>query len=377
MSDQAARERALHLRRLAALEITHHRETEGLRGAALDGSLAMGAVWPSSDLDFMIVPLAEAERQQGVVWGEREGIVWHKHFNGAQLLRELVDGYPGSFIRPAEGPYGPDANWLLDGLVVMEIAEDPEGLLAETKEFVTARRFAGEVWKGRRTALLQELRRVRDEARGALEKGEAGAAYAMMGKLTGFAALAGQIWLEAAHRIYSSKEQDGTLAEITRAAGHADAHDLYRSSLAVDPERAAEASPLLLDLGDWGAAFYDALGAQVPEDARRASGPVLAAWVRHLSHTLSLAPSMGHPAYLYQRLETLRYWVAERPAELLTRLRAQTAPELGTLETANSRLALLLEEVEDLLLGTTSPEVRAAESLAAADALLELTERAV
>jgi predicted nucleotidyltransferase len=31
----------------------------------LDGSLAMGALWPTSDLDFTVVPLAEKERQLG------------------------------------------------------------------------------------------------------------------------------------------------------------------------------------------------------------------------------------------------------------------------------------------------------------------------
>jgi hypothetical protein len=168
---------ATRLRRLAAVEIARHREREVLLGAALDGSLATGAVWPTSDLDFTVVPRAGGEREHGVEWGQRQGIVWHKHRTCPRVLRDLIEGYPESFIGSADQEFNLDANWLLDGLAVMEVLEDPEGLLAETKAFVAARRFAPEVWEGRRGALLKELRRQREVAWDALERGEPEAAY--------------------------------------------------------------------------------------------------------------------------------------------------------------------------------------------------------
>ena len=59
MFDVSAEERAARLKRIAGVEIERHREAHGLLGAALEGSLATGAVWASSDVDFTIVPLRE------------------------------------------------------------------------------------------------------------------------------------------------------------------------------------------------------------------------------------------------------------------------------------------------------------------------------
>lgn len=376
--DDLAKAREAQLRRLATLEIAHHREREGFLGAALDGSLATGTVWPSSDVDFLVVPLAAAEQQHGVEWREREGIVCHKHLNGAERLRALIDGYPESFVRPAVGRFSADENWELDGLAVMDVVEDPEGLLAEVQRFVAAHRFAPEVWEGRRAGLLQELRRLRDQAQSQLDSAAPEQALAVMARLTGFPGVAAQIWLEAARRIYSSKEQDGQLAEVTCAAGHPDVHTLYRRALAVDPERALAAEPLVLDVGDWGCAFYRELaGLPLPDAEAQQSAPVLEAWVRHFAHTLSLAPRMGHPAYLYQRLDALRYWTAERPAEIAAGLGKQGVAGLTALETSMSRVAMLIEEIEELLWGLETVEERALAAVSAADQLLAITERAL
>src|SRR5262249_8119027 len=128
------------------------------------------------------------------VCGQREGIPWHKHLTDPQALRDLLEGYPESFIRPAEGPFDPGAHWFLDGLAVMQVIDDPEGMLEETRRFVAARRFAAGVWEGRRFALLRELRRQRDLAYEAMERGEADAVYQQLSSDTGFAAVAAQLW---------------------------------------------------------------------------------------------------------------------------------------------------------------------------------------
>src|SRR5207245_2962399 len=215
MIDASAEVRAERLRRIAAVEITRHREAQGFLGAALEGSLATGAVWPTSDLDFTIVPCPDASKEQLIEWeqreslpflkahtdqrlhidvcGQREGIPWHKHLTEHRALLDLVEGYPTSFIRPAEGAFDPGAHWFLDGLAVMEVIEDPEGLLAETRRFVATRRFATEVWEGRRSHLFQELRRQRDRAHVAMAGGETDASYQMLSSDAGFAAVAAQL----------------------------------------------------------------------------------------------------------------------------------------------------------------------------------------
>src|SRR5262249_8966195 len=159
------------------------------------------------------------EQQRGVEWGQRDGIVWHKHLTGRHVLLEFVNGYPASFIGTAEREFNLDANWFLDGLAIMEVVEDPEGLVGETKRFVAARRGAPEVWEGRRGALLAELRRQHDAARAAAERGEPEEACHLLRRSIGLGTVAGQIWLEAAQVIYSQKEQDGRLAEVARDAG--------------------------------------------------------------------------------------------------------------------------------------------------------------
>jgi predicted nucleotidyltransferase len=393
MIDSSAEARAARLHRIAAVEIARHRDALGFLGASLEGSLATGAVWPTSDLDFTVVPRPEQSPEQWVEWeqqealpfpkgpvqidvcGEREGIPWHKHVTDARALRELIEGYPTSFIRPAEGPFDPGATWLLDGLAGMAVVDDPEGLLAETRQFVAARRFAPAVWEGRRLALLHELRRQQDLAHEAMARGEAEAVYSLLSGDAGFVAVAAQLWLEGAQRITSGKEQDGGLAEITAAAGCPEAHALYRLALAVEPERAAAVVPLLRDLSEKSVPLYHALGALPPEEPeRRREARVWGAYVAHLAGTLSLAPGRGHPAYVYQSLRSLGFWATEYPARMITGLREREVPGVETLDRPAAEVAALADQIGALLLDPRRAIARTRTCLAAADQLLALTE---
>ena len=397
MIDASAGVRAARLRRIAAVEIARHREAKGFLGAALEGSLATGAVWPTSDVDFTIVPrpgyskehLVEWEQREGLpflkehtdqrihidVCGQREGIPWHKHITDPRALLDLVEGYPGSFIRPAVGPFNPGAHWFLDGLAVMDVIDDPEGLLGETRHFVAARRFAAEVWEGRRFALLQQLRRQRDLAHEAIERGEADAAYQLLSGDAGFVAVAVQLWLEGAGQISSRKEQDGRLAEVTAAAGCPAAHALYRRTLAVEPERARAIAPLLLRLGERAAPLYHLMGTLPPEDPeRRRDAAVWGAYVSHLAGTLSLAPGRGHPAYVYQSLRSILHWAIEYPGRVIGELGEKGVSGVQPLTQHASEVAGLAEQIPAILLDPRQAVDRAQACLAAADQLVDLTE---
>jgi hypothetical protein len=287
----------------------------------------------------------------------------------------VVEGYPVSFIRPARGPFNPWPNWFLDGLAVMAVVDDPEGLLGETRRFMATHRFAPEVWEGRRSGLLQELRRQRDLAHEAMERGEADAAYQILSCETGFVAVAAQLWLEGAQRIYSSKEQDGLLAEVTGAAGCPEAHALYRLTLAVEPERAQAVVPLLLQLGERAAALFQLMGTSLPSDAeRRREAIVWGAYVSHLAGTLGLAPGRGHPAHLYRSLKSILFWATEYPGRVIGELREKEVPGVETLDRHASEVAGLAEQIRTTLLDPLQVIGRTRTCLAAADRLLHLTE---
>jgi hypothetical protein len=397
MIDASAEARAARLHRIAAAEIARHRDAVGFLAAGLEGSLAGGAVWPTSDLDFTVVPCREQPPEQWIAWeeqealpflkehtdrrvhidvcGEREGIPWHKHVTDSRALRDLIEGYPASFIRPAEGPFDPGAAGFLDGLAVMAVIEDPEGLLAETRQFVAARRFAPEVWEGRRFALLRELRRQRDLAHDAMARGEADAVDELLSGDTGFAAVAARLWLEGAQRLASGKEQDGRLAEVAGAAGCPEAHALYWGALAVVPERAAAAAPLLRELGEKAVALYHSMGTLPPEEPeRRRETRIWGAYVAHLAGTLSLAPGRNHPAYVYQSLRSLEFWATEYPARMIEGLREKDAAGVETLDREAAEVAALAEQIRTLLLDPRQTIDRARTCLAAADQLLARTE---
>jgi hypothetical protein len=217
---------------------------------------------------------------------------------------------------------------------------------------VAAHRFAADVWEGRRAALLRELRRQRDLAREAMERGEVDAAHERLSSETGVAAVAAQLWLEGAQQICSGKEQDGRLAEVTRAAGCPEAHALYRLVLAVEPERAAAAAPLLLRLGEQAVALYHSMGTLPPEEPeRRREGLVWGAYVAHLTGTLSLAPGLGHPAHLYQSLRSIGFWAIEYPARVIAELREKGVSGVEALDRSAAEVSALAAQIRTILLG--------------------------
>jgi hypothetical protein len=397
MMDASGEARAARLRRIAAAEIARHQEAQGYLGAALEGSLATGAVWPTSDVDFTIIPGAEASSEKLIAWeqqealpflkehadqrihidvcGQREGIPWHKHLTDPRALQDLVEGYPLSFIRPVEGPFNPGATWFLDGLAVMQVVDDPDGLLTETRLFVAAHRFAPEVCDGRRFALLQELRRQRDLAHEAMVRGEADVAYQLLSTDAGFVAVVAQLWLEGAQRICSSKEQDGRLANVARAAGCPEAHALYRRTLAVDPRRVQTAVLLLNQLRERAAHLYQSMATLPPEDSvRRRDVTVWGAYLSHLVGTLAVAPDRGHAAYVYQSLRSILLWAIEYPDRVIGDLRANGVPDLEALRQLASEVADLAEQLRRTLLDPRQSVDRAKDCLAGADQLLHLTE---
>jgi hypothetical protein len=398
MSDASVKARAVRLRRVAALEIDRHREAQGYLGGALEGSLATGALWPTSDADFTVVPRPGSSQEDLIAWeraealpfvkewadgqgqidvcGEREGIPWHKHVTGSGTLHALIAGYPSSFIRPAEGAFDPRSTWFLDGLAVMEVVDDPDGLLSETRAFVATRRFAPEVWEGRRAGLLRELRRLRDLTQETWERGEADAAYRLLSGQSGFAAAAAQIWLESARQIVSCKEQDGRLAEVAEAAGCPEAHTLYRRVLAVEPDRAEAAAPLLLRLAARVVPLYRRLGSQPPDEPdRHRETRVWGAYAAHLAGTLGLAPGRGNPAHLYPSLGSLRRWTIAYPGRLAEALLEAGAPGAESLIRLATEAASLAEQIDTLLLDPAHAARRAQIGLDAANRLLELTEK--
>jgi hypothetical protein len=397
MVDVSAAARAAQLRQIAAVEIARHREGQGFLGAALEGSLATGAVWPSSDVDFTIVPRPEHSTEQLVEWeqqvalpfvkehadqrlhvdvcGQQEGVPWHKHLTDHRALRDLLEGYPMSFIRPAEGPFNPGTHWYLDGLAVMQVVDDPEGLLAETQSFVASHRFAAEVWEGRRLALLLELRRILDLAHEALERGEAEAVYQHLSGDTGFAAVAAQLWMDGAQRLCSTKEQDGRLAEVTAAAGCPEVHALYRLTLAVEPERVQAVVPLLRRWGERATSLYQLIGTLSPEGSQTClEATVWGAYVSHLAGTLSLAPGRGHPAYVYQSLGSISFWATGYPGRWIGELRQKEVSGVETLSQHAAEVAGLAEQIRTTLLDSLRATDRARSCLAAAEKLLQVTQ---
>jgi hypothetical protein len=162
-----------------------------------------------------------------------------------------------------------------------------------------------------------------------MDRGDPEEAIEQLSRPAGLAVVAGQIWLEAAQRIYSSKEQDGLLAEAARAAGFPEVHTLYHATFGVQPGRAEAAAPLVREMGKHGADFFRGLRT-VPRRYRASHprGLIWTAWVRYLTATLALAPFKGHPADVYKGRGALQYWTAARPAAIVKELRENGAPSL-------------------------------------------------
>jgi hypothetical protein len=224
-------------------------QNPGVLGGALDGSLATGRVWPTSDLDFTIFPArsrrpAEGEKvpayrffyaqgplakhHQYVELRVVDGVFVNMHIKTKEALDCLIGDYPASFIESADSiPGDLEPTHFLDGLAVMKVIEDPTGLLAATKDFVVRHRFSSDV-------LPHRLKRMLRAAEDKLAACRAGA--------SAFDALArhdigrtvAQMWLEAHARIYSKKEQDSLLAEVAQEAALPEIHALYRAVLGLD-----------------------------------------------------------------------------------------------------------------------------------------------
>ena len=92
----------------AELEAAARRAEEAglpLLATATDGSLGTRRVWPSSDLDVMLVPAVTP--QHTIEWDVRAGLVVHRHLNSWEALSALSAGYPQSFIDTAAGRRAP------------------------------------------------------------------------------------------------------------------------------------------------------------------------------------------------------------------------------------------------------------------------------
>jgi hypothetical protein len=376
--DSASQERSQLLRRLADIEIARHREAEGCFAAALDGSLATGAVWPSSDLDFTIIPPPGTLKRHWVEWGVTDRIIWHKHITYRKALTELMEGYPRSFIQAAEGEFSQDANWFLDGLAVMEVIEDSEGFLAGVKGFVAERRFAPEVWKGRREALLRELHRLLKVAETAFLQGDGEGAYRELSGRTGLAAIAAQLWLEASKRIYSSKEQDGLLSCVTRERGRPEIHDLYRQVLGVEEDRVTVVLPILEVLGREALGLYQEMQRLTLEDHPLFNEvAVNEAYTRQQLETFLLAPTKGHPGFVYQNLMSFLFWANNLACQTALQYRDAEVPGSESFAEREERVRQLAEELKAALYATRSANERATASLTAARELARITERFV
>ena len=213
----------------------------GALAAALDGSLATGKAWPSSDVDITVVP--EKGDSWSAEWKVRRGIVIHKHITPMGVLDEVVKGYPQSFVEVASGEWFLDPMWLIDGLATLKPVYDPQGKLAAVAKFARERRFNPEVVIPRRSLLLQQAGRWRSRAERAFQDGdELQADWCAAVALDALAF----IWLDAAERIASHKELDIELADACRELGEPEVHPLFRTAggathLADCPDKAAEA----------------------------------------------------------------------------------------------------------------------------------------
>ena len=117
------------------------------------------------------------------------------------------------------------------------------------------------------------------------------------------------------------------------------------------------------------------MGALPPADPERLrEATVWSAYISHFAGTLSLAPSRGHPAYLYQSLPSLMYWATEYPDRVMAGLRERDLPGVERLNADAAEVAALAAQIRSILLDPPRAAARTQASLAAADQLLALTE---
>ena len=223
------------LHRIAHRVIADRMRNEPLIGAALDGSLATGRIWQTSDIDFSIFPTGEIEYNQSVEWRVYQGVLAHVHVTHKRATDNLIENYPHSFIESAKsGYFTVDPTWFLDGLAVMSIVDDPTGYLEEVKSFVSKHRFAPEVLSERLRLMMEYVDGKIEEAEEAFKAGNYSALRSLLHDRAGLACSMAHMWLEAFHRIYSRKEQDLQLALVAQEANAPPVHDSYRAILGLD-----------------------------------------------------------------------------------------------------------------------------------------------
>jgi len=256
MSDHSIIERLETLgRRLIADQMKAPRAVP-LVGAAFDGSLATRRAWPHVGPRFHDLPrvlrsspriprrclrIASITRKVPLARHNLfvelrfiEGAFVNMHCKSKESLEALHDDYPNSFIESADWVPGDlESTHFIDGLAIMNIVEDPEGYLAKTKALVGQRRFAPEVLRPRLERMATSGDRILRESRAKLADGDLPVSAAH-----DLARCAAQMWLESHSRIYSKKEQDALLAEVTLEAKAPRVHELYRATLGLDVEPA-------------------------------------------------------------------------------------------------------------------------------------------
>ena len=213
------------LRKLAEAEVAALVASGEAEAVGLTGSLSTGRLWPSSDLDMLIITSKPVENPYR--WSVRDGTVIHGCVTPWEKGEALKDRYPASLIETTEDDYALDAVWALDGMVAMEVVHDPAGRLRAVRDFVAGKRFASEVVVPRRPRLLARARKERkalSEAVAANPVDEMKWHYKKPGDLLAV------LWLEKAGRVVSHKEMDPALGEIGMATGRPGLRELFRTA---------------------------------------------------------------------------------------------------------------------------------------------------
>jgi hypothetical protein len=375
--------------------IAEEMKRQDLVGGAFDGSLATGRTWATSDLDFTIFPRAStppaeprrvpayrfyypngplARHHQYVDLRVVDGVFVNMHTKTKPALVELRRDYPRSFIESAETvPADLEATHFLDGLAIMRVVEDPEGFLAATKAFVAGHRFAPEVLRPRLALMDASAERRLREARAAAARGgiDATATHDL-------ARVFAQMWIERAARVYSKKEQDTLLLEVSREAKAPHAHELYRAILGLDgkeerleailapiAEYGARVDAMFKLVEDMAAAYAAQVGQDVVERCR-----AYRLWAALTLRSIPVAFEKGCYAHMAFAIQGVGPSALDRFVALIERVAPSQAAAIA--EVCRAEIAQSREVWELFGLQGEAPEVRGRQLDAAAD-LLELT----
>lgn len=322
--DEAPDETYRRLRPLAEAELTDataERAADGLTVLAtgIDGSLGTQQVWPSSDIDVLLV--TETEPGETIQWRIRDGYIVHRHLSSWSSLTALREGYPRSFIDTAAGDWIRDPTWMLDGLATFTPITDPQGRLSELRDFFHTHRFTPEVVLPRRPLLLKRAAALCEEATSLLKTGREDSDQSDLNierRLEWAIEALAILWLEAERRVTSHKELDRTLAEVCAAQGHPEAHSLFRAAAGLPsmppPALVGDAASKALRLySPW----LDAVLAQSPNNAPELEKmlPRLV-YLRHRLWASALAPARD--SWLHLSSDQMFYrGVVEQVASLI------------------------------------------------------------